>query len=193
MRTRLIFPVLLLLAQTVHAAQHRSHEYRKKTFGRQALAGPAGAGTVNHLRNSPHEWGRGGSGFAKRVGSSLGQHAVKNTIAYGVAGLRHEDLKYHRSGKHGFGPRLKTALKSTVVTRKTTTGKRTLASGRLAGNMGSGMISRAWQPTRLRTFSSGAATGGMMLGADATSNVVQEFWPEIRHPRRHKRHVRHHT
>ena len=37
-------------------------------------------------------------------GHRLGTHAVKNTIQYGVAGLRHEDLRYHRSGKHGFGP-----------------------------------------------------------------------------------------
>lgn len=192
MRIRLIFPFVLLLAQTVYAAQHRTSEYRKKTFGRQAVVGSTATAAVNHIRNAPHEWGRGGSGFAKRVGSSLGEHAVKNTIAYGVAGLRHEDLKYHRSGKHGFGPRLKTALVSTVVTRKTTTGKRTVASGRLAGNMGSGIVSRAWQPARLRTLSSGAATGGMMLGADATSNVVQEFWPEIRHPRVHARHHRRH-
>jgi hypothetical protein len=183
--------MLLLLAGTAYAAVHKSNEYHKKTFGRQALVRAGGSAGVSHVRNAPHEWGRGGTGFAKRVGSSLGEHAVKNTIAYGVAGLRHEDLKYHRSGKHGFGPRLKTALASTVVTRKTTTGKRTVASGRLAGNVGSGMISRAWQPARLRTVSSGATTAGMMVGADATSNVVQEFWPEIRHPHRHARHVRH--
>src|ERR1700682_1935479 len=146
MRTRMIVPVLLMLAGTAYAAVHKSNEYHKKTFGRQALVRAGGSAGVSHVRNAPHEWGRGGTGFAKRVGSSLGEHAVKNTIAYGVAGLRHEDLKYHRSGKHGFGPRLKTALASTVVTRKTTTGKHTVASGRLAGNVGSGMISRAWQP-----------------------------------------------
>jgi len=34
--------------------------------------------------------------------------------------------------------------------------------------------------------SSGFATGGIMLGVDAGSNVVREFWPEIRHPRRRR-------
>ena len=79
------------------------------------------------------------------------------------------------------------ALKATVITRKTTNGRKTVGSGKIAGNFGSGLISRAWQPTRLRTVSGGLATGGMMMGADATSNVVQEFWPEIRHPKRHYR------
>lgn len=59
-----------------------------------------------------------------------------------------------------------------------------MASGKMAGNFGSGLVSRAWQPARPRTVSGGVATGGIMLGADATSNVVQEFWPEISHPKR---------
>lgn len=189
MRFRCLILLTLFSVFTAGAVDHPSNEYRKKTFGKRALAGTGVGASVNHLRNSPHEWGRGSTGFVKRVGSSLGTHVVKNTIAFGVAGVRHEDLRYHRSGKRGFGPRLGSALKATVVTRKTTTGKRTVASGKLAGNFGSGMISRAWQPARLRTVSGGLATGGMMVGADATSNVVQEFWPEIRHPKRHRRHL----
>jgi len=81
--------------------------------------------------------------------------------------------------------RMKYALVSTVVTHKTTTGKRTPALGRISGDFGSGLISRAWQPARLHTLGSGLATGGIMLGVDAGSNVVREFWPEIRHPHRH--------
>lgn len=186
MRFASIFLATVFLATTAGAVEHRSTAYRKQTFGKRALINAGVHGSVAQLRNSPHEWGRGGPGFAKRVGSSLGTHVVKNTIAFGVARIRHEDLRYHPSGKQGFGPRLGSALKATVVTRKTTTGKRTIASGKLAGNFGSGLISRAWQPAGLRTVSGGVATGGIMMGADATSNVVQEFWPEIRHPKRHR-------
>jgi len=46
------------------------------------------------------------------------------------------------------------------------------------------LISRAWQPARQHTLGSGLATAGIILGADAGSNVVREFWPEIRHPHR---------
>jgi hypothetical protein len=100
----------------------------------------------------------------------------------GVAAVRHEELGYRPSGKRGFGPRLKYALISTVVTRKTTTGKKTFASGRLSGAMGSGFISRLWLPARFHTISSGIATGGVLLGVDAGTHVAREFWPEIRHP-----------
>jgi hypothetical protein len=188
MRARGLIILLILTGNAGAAVRAGSSEYRHKIYGRRALIQTGGSSLVAHARNTPHEWGRGGTGLAKRVGSAIGTHAVKNTIQYGVAGLRHEDLRYHPSGKHGLRPRMEAALKSTVITRKTTTGKKTVGSGKIAGNFGSGLISRAWQPARLRTVSGGFATGGMMMGADATSNVVQEFWPEIRHPKRTMHH-----
>lgn len=163
------------------------HEYVKQTFGpRSALSAGAGAG-VAQFRNTPREWGQGGTGFGKRLASGFGKHVVNNTIRFGVASWRHEEVGYRPSGKSGFGPRMKHALVSTVVTRKTTTGKRTVASGEIAGAFGSGMISRAWQPASTRTVGAGLASGGATLGIDASTHVVREFWPEIRHPRRHHR------
>ena len=50
--------------------------------------------------------------------------------------------------------------------------------------MGTGLISRAWQPAALHTVSSGVASGGdHALGVDAGTNVAREFWPH--HPARH--------
>jgi len=180
---------ILLLAAAIVQAAVQSHPYRrqylKDTFGAGAAARVGAGAAIQHARNSPHEWGGGVAGFGKRLGSAFGQHVVKNSIQFGVASIRHEELGYRRSGQRGFGPRMKYALVSTVVTHKTTTGKRTPALGRLSGDFGSGFISRAWQPARLHTFGSGLATGGIMLGVDAGSNVVREFWPEIRHSHSH--------
>ncbi len=179
----------VFLVTTVFAADQQRHPYRtgyiRSTFGKSAAVKTGASATLQHLRNSPREWGQGISGFGKRVGSAFGQHIIKNTIQYPVAAIRHEELGYRPSGKKGFGPRLGYALTSTVVTHKTTTGKKTLAAGRISGAFGSGFISRAWQPARLHTFSSGAASGGAMLGVDAGTHVIREFWPEIRHPRKH--------
>jgi hypothetical protein len=187
MRSQLI-AILLVLAATAQSAEIRHpyrHQYAKDTFGRRAaIRAGAGAG-VQQLRNSPHEWGEGIKGFGKRVGSGFAQHVVKNSIQYPVAAIRHEELGYRPSQKKGFGPRLKYALTSTVITHKTTTGKKTVAAGRISGAMGSGFISRAWQPARLHTFTSGAASGGVMLGVDAGSNVVREFWPKNNHRHKH--------
>jgi len=162
-------------------AQHPyRHEYVQRTVGKKAIFPVVGGAAVRQIRNSPHEWGHGGAGFGKRVGSSFGTNLVKNTIEFPVAAVRHEDLHYYRSEKKGFFPRLRHALVSTVITRKTTTGKKTVASGRLSGAFGSGLVASAWQPAGF-SVAGGAASGGITMGASAGANVAREFWP-----RKHK-------
>src|SRR5436305_1160615 len=151
--------------------------YVKHTYGRRAAVGAVADGAVGHLRHSPKEW-HGASGFGKHVASSFGTHVVGNSIHYGVSAARHEEMGYRPSGEHGFGKRMKYALTSTVVTRKTTTGKKTVAAGTMSGAFGSGMVSRAWQPASTRTVGAGLASGGTILGVEAGSHVVREFWPE---------------
>jgi hypothetical protein len=162
-----------------------SKECAKRAFSTGAMVGVGAGATFQHAINSPREWGRGAAGFGKRVGSVLGKHLIDSSIQFTVATIRHEDLNYHPSGKPGFRPRLQHALLSTVITRKTTTGKQTVASNKIAGAVGSGFISRLWQPARLHTVASGAESAGITLGVQAGTNVVREFWPEIRHPHQH--------
>jgi len=162
----------------------KDHPYRrgfmKKTFGISGAIDVGVSSTIQHVRNSPKEWGRSVGGFSKRVGSSYGRMLVKNSIKYPIASLRHEALGYQPSGKEGFRPRLQYALLSTVITRKTTTGERTMAVGQITGTIGGGLISRLWQPASLHTWASGFSSSGISFGVDAGVNVVREFWPEIR-------------
>lgn len=189
MRGSVTVTIALLTASSTLSAAVSEHPtrsaYVKHTFGKSSLLKSGAGAAIQQARNNPREWGGGFSGFGKRLASGFGEHMVKGTIEFGVASLRHEELGYRPSGKRGFGPRLKYALASTVVTRKTTTGKRTLASGRVSGAFGSGFISRLWMPARFHTVASGAATGGILLGVDAGTHVAREFWPEIRHPHAH--------
>lgn len=148
-----------------------------------ALAGVGAA--VSQATNTPSEWGQGAAGFGKRLGSAFGKHLVKSAIEYPVARLRHEALGYERSTNPQFRPRLEHALLATVYTRKTTTGKKTVNTHEIAGAVGSGLISRLWQPASVRSVSMGFTSAGITLGADAGTNVLREFWPDIRHPHRH--------
>jgi len=173
MRLRVI-AIAVLLPLVVNSAENR-----------ETVTEVVAGATVQQMRNAPHEWGSGAAGFAKRVGSGFGTHFLKIGIAHPVAALRHEELGYHRLGRGGAGPRLKYALLSTVITRKTTTGRPTAAVGRISGAAGSSFISHLWMPARLHTVSAGVSSTGISLGVDAGTHVVQEFWPEIRHP--HKR------
>jgi len=166
---------LILLSSLEAATAYRRHA--RQVAGKRAVAVAAGHATWGQILNSPHEWGRGVGGFTKRFASGLGQHAVKYGIQTGVAGIRHENLHYQRSNLRGTWPRMKYAVKSTfIVPRKNLPGK-TVATSRLAGNFGAGMISRAWQPASGAGVGAGLASGGIGLGADVGLNVAREFWP----------------
>ena len=161
--------------------------YWKHTFGATAVGRSALGATVSQANNTPSEWGQGAAGFGKRFANSFAKHLLKKGIQYPVAKAFHEELSYQRSDKVGFGPRLKYALVGVVVTHKTTTGKRTISKGELAGAFGSGFVSRLWQPASVRTASAAFGSAGLTLGVDAAGNVLREFWPEIRHPHSHDR------
>ena len=185
MRTAAIV-AMMMVGGIAHAAVQRSHPYREhwkhSTYGKHALLGVTAGAGVAHMQNQPHQWGRGAAGFGKRVSSGFATHAVKSTVEHAVAAPLHEDLHYYRSNKRGFGPRLRHALVSTVITRNTRSGKRTAAAGRISGNAAAGAVSQAWLPA-----ASGASTAGVGLAADAGSNVAREFWPHHRHRRAKRR------
>jgi hypothetical protein len=177
-----VFALVWVSAMSVFGAQITNQhpyrqEYKKRTFGRKAVVSAGARAAVGEVTGTPKGWGRGPGGFGKRFASGFATHVVKNTIEYPIAAARHEDLRYHRSTKKGFGPRMEHALVSTVITQKTTTGNKTVAAGRISGAIGSGLISRAWQPAAARTVGAGLASGGITLGAEAAGNVAQEFWP----------------
>jgi hypothetical protein len=132
-------------------------EYIKKTYGKQAIPPVVGGAAVKGTHN-----------FGHNLAQAAESHVVKNTVQYGVAGIRHEDLHYHKSTQRGFVPRLRHALVSTVVTHKTTNGKKTVAAGRISGAAAAGAVAGS------------AATGGVSLGATAGTNVAREFWPHKR-------------
>ena len=164
------------------AARHRVlRQYRKKIVSPQAAARALASGGINTARNHPHEWGGGVGGFATRVGSAFGQYVVKETIEVGVGALDHEDLRYHRSHLQGTWPRLQYAVKSTFVVPRTDRKGKTVAAGRIAGNIGGGLISRAWQPASAAGIGAGLASGGIGLGADVGFHVAREFWPLRKH------------
>jgi hypothetical protein len=192
MRTALkILLILILTASSAAGITRQAKNKWKQVVGPRAVAGSAANAAIGQARNRPHEWGQGVGGFAKRFGSSLGTHIAKGTIQMGVAAAHHENLSFQPSNRHGFWPRTKFAVKSTFVVPRTNRPGKTVALGRISGNLGAGMISRAWQPASSAGIGAGLATGGIGLGADVGAHVAHEFWPRTR--TRIARNVTHHT
>ena len=175
MRQTLMLLYVAVLAVTGAMAQVDRKELRHKAIGKGAVAGSVAKAAVGTAVNSPHEWGRGPDGFAKRAASGLGKHIIKETIQTGVAAAHHENLHYQRSNLTGTLPRVEYAVKSTFIVPRTDKPGKTVALGRVSGNLGAGMISQAWLPAA--GIGAGLASGGIGLGADVGANVAREFWP----------------
>ena len=178
-----LIAVSLAAADAAVTPRRNTHPYRKhwkhSTVGKGALGGVAAKAGVGQLRGSPRNYGGGAAGFGKRLGGGLATNAVKTTVEHTVAARLHEDLHYHPSNKKGVAPRLGYALKSTVVTRNTRSGKRRPAVGRISGHAAAGAVSEA-----ALHAGSGASTAGIGLGAEAGANVAREFWPRHKGRRR---------
>src|SRR5579872_3010723 len=142
MRTTLTLLCVSVLAGTVAVAAVNRRELRHNLISKRAVAGIVGRATAGTIVNSPHQWGRSPEGFAKRVGSGFGKHVIKQTIQAGVASVHHEDLHYRPSNRKGTLPRLEYAVKSTFIVPRTNKPGKTLALGRVSGNMGAGLASQ---------------------------------------------------
>ena len=143
------------------------------------MGGVAAKAGIGQLRGHPRNYGGGMAGFGKRLGAGFTTHAVKTTVEHVIAAPLHEDLHYHKADKSGFSPRLWHALKSTVITHSTRSGKAHPAVGRLSGHATAGIVSQV-----ALHAGSGAATAGLGLAAEAGVNVAREFWPRHNSQRR---------
>jgi hypothetical protein len=183
MRKPILFLFTLALIAGPAGAQQHIHktEFKKKLYFKGALIKTGIAAVWGTARNSPHEWGRTIGGFGKRAGSSYAQRAIKGVVEFGVSEVwTHEDLRYRKSEKHGFFPRVEYALVRTFWVPRDVGGGNTFAAGRVSGAFIAGQVARTWMPHRVATFGAGASSAGLSLGLDAGLNVVREFWPKKR-------------
>jgi len=153
--------------------------YLKRTYGPGALLKSGAMAGISQARNRPVEWGQGWDAYGARFRSSMGQRAVSNSISFGVGALRGEDPRYFPSGQSSTSARIGSALAQTFVVH-TDQGGRTVAIGRIAGAFGGGFVSRTWQPEGHGIIWPGFQRGAMSLTSGAVSNIIREFWPDVR-------------
>jgi hypothetical protein len=194
MRAQDIAPAVEAIASAVTPAQqptldgkHRMQEYLKSFIRPSAIFSNVLIAGVEEGRNFPHEWGRTGSGFEKRLGSQYAQYFLDNTIELGIASMHHEDSRYVRVGDGSFFARFGNVLKSTVLV-SSTHGGQTLALGQIAGAYGSWAIaSQVWEPPSEQRVSRILLWGSVNLAAKGGRNLIKEFGPDLRkkHPANH--------
>ena len=148
-----------------------------------ALAGAlAGFG---QLTNQQPSFGQGLKGYGHRLVTNYGDQAMGNMFTEGLFPvLLHEDPRYFRRGTGGVWSRAGYALTRVIVTHADSGGMR-FNTSEWAGNALAVAISNAYYPDN-RTFADNGLKVLQQVGTDAVSQVLKEFWPDIKRKMFHK-------
>jgi hypothetical protein len=146
-----------------------------------ALAG------LGQLTGQNQSFGQGMAGYGRRLGTAYGDQAIGNMMTEAIfPSFLREDPRYFRRAEGTKWSRTAYALTRIFVTR-TDSGGRRFNFSEVLGNATGVAISNLYYPDN-RTASENAFKLGEQLGTDAISQVLKEFWPDIKRKlfQRHK-------
>lgn len=134
---------------------------------------------ISQIENSNPSFGQGFKGYALRYASGYGDQMIGNMMTEGVfPSLLHEDTRYFRKGTGRKWGRTYYALTRILVTR-TDAGTNRFNCSEIFGNSVATAISNAYNPDT-RDAGENLEKLGLQLGTDAISNVLKEFWPDVK-------------
>jgi hypothetical protein len=136
---------------------------------------------ANQLTNDDPSFGQGVKGYAHRLATNYADQAIGNMMTEGfLPVLFHEDPRYFRRGP-SYHPwyRVGYALTRVIVT-DTDSGRHQFNYSEWIGNAAAAGISNLYEPDD-RQASSNIVKLLEYVGTDAISQVLKEFWPDIKH------------
>jgi hypothetical protein len=134
------------------------------------------------LDNENPSFGQGVKGYAKRLATSYADQAVGNMMTEAIfPSLLHEDPRYFRVGSSGGSTwrRTRYALTRVFVVR-TDKGGSTFNFSEWLGNGSAVALSNVYYPGDTRNVNDNVKKLGVAVGTDAFSQVLKEFWPDIK-------------
>ncbi|QOY87756.1 hypothetical protein [Paludibaculum fermentans] len=134
-----------------------------------------------HLQNSNPSFGQGAKGFGNRYVRSLGDTIIGNFMTEAVfPSLLKEDPRYYMLGQNGkTGKQRFFYALSRVMVTKTDSGGSRFNFSEVLGNGVSVAASNLYYPES-RTYSANLSKLALQIGTDAISNVLKEFWPDVK-------------
>lgn len=134
---------------------------------------------IGQLNNTNHSFGQGFKGYAHRYGTGVADQVIGNMLTEGVMpSLLHEDPRYFRMATGTVSHRLGYALTRVLVTRTDAGGQRLNFSELIGNGIGAG-IGNAYYPDG-RHLDDNVQRWGTQIATDALSNVIKEFWPDVK-------------
>jgi len=130
-------------------------------------------------------FGQGMAAYGKRYATAYGDQVAGNLMTEGIfPSLLHQDPRYFRVATGSRKSRLAKALSQIVVTR-TDAGGRTFNFSEWGGNAAAVALGNAWYPDT-RTVGDNVQKLLVACATDAFSNVLKEFWPDVKRHFQHK-------
>ena len=145
----------------------------------------AGFAGLYQLEDSDPEFRQGLKGYLKRYAASFVDQSLGNMLTEGVFPcLLHEDPRYFRSGVGPKWHRTGYALTRVFVTH-TDAGTTRFNFSEWIGNSVAVAVSNTYYPTS-RDTRDNVEKLGTQVGTDAFSNLIKEFWPDVKRKLHHR-------
>lgn len=136
---------------------------------------------IGQAQNSDPEYGQGMKGYGARYGTAYGDALIGTTMTTSVfPSMLHQDPRYFQLGRGSIFHRGMYSVSRIFWTRNDD-GSHGFNYSEIAGNLVAAGISNAYHPAQERTVSNTMSVWGTDIMWDAVSNVLKEFWPDIRH------------
>lgn len=184
---RMVNPVTGMVSAPVNGYAPLTGRERWKVYVEQtywsvgAYVGPLIAATIDQATNSPHRWGGGFDGYARRAASRVAvNNVLQNSFQASTAALLKYEVRYIPSREHGFGRRAEHAFLYTFRNYNRH-GNLTLNLPSIGGYYFASGVSTAWLPGIHHPAKYTLIDGSMGLALAVPLNMVQEFWPDISH------------
>jgi hypothetical protein len=134
---------------------------------------------LDQLGNDDPSFGQGVKGYAHRLGAWYLDESIGNMMTEGIfPAMLHQDPRYFRKGSGSIMSRTGYAVSRVIITDKDGGAKQFNYSEWL-GNATGVAISQAYHPDN-RTARDATELLLEQVGTDAISQVLKEFWPDIK-------------
>ena len=158
----------------------------KDTFDYPLVGVGAVYAGLYQLEDSHPQFGQGAKGYLKRFGTSYTDQVVGNILAEGILPIAFkEDPRYFRKGEGKISSRFRYAV-SRILICKTDLGKNSFNFSEVLGNGIAAGVGLFYY-TDDRDIAEYMQNWGTQLATDAISQVLKEFWPDIKRRYFHKR------
>ena len=152
----------------------------KDSFDYPLLGLAAVLAAEGQWQNSNPSFGQGWGAYGHRFAVEYADQAIGNMFTEGLfPTILHEDPRYFRRGYGTFWSRTWYAASRVFVT-KTDSGGTRFNFSEIVGNAAGTAISNTYTPDQ-RDVGDNIQTWWTQVGIDSLSQVLKEFWPDVKH------------